>query len=146
MPNTTTPQSFIITTKSKVSSLPVKNGQMIFVKDKEKIYYDWDNKRTAYHDIEELATNTERTGLESPKNNKIYLVEEDHTLWQYVGSKWIKLTNEPNVVFANSPIDLPSLGGKADTLYIADKKLYLYNTGNSSFEEIAKDNFVWSSF
>lgn len=146
MPNTTTPQSFIITTKSKVSSLPVKNGQMIFVKDKEKIYYDWDNKRTAYHDIEELATNAERTGLESPKNNKIYLVEEDHTLWQYAGSKWIKLTNEPNVVFANSPIDLPSLGGKANTLYIADKKLYIYNTGNSSFEEIAKDNFVWSSF
>ena len=66
MPNTTTPQSFIITTKSKISSLPVKNGQMIFVKDKEKIYYDWDNKRTAYHDFVELATNAERTGLESP--------------------------------------------------------------------------------
>lgn len=145
MPTTTTPQSFIITTKSKLSTLPVKNGQMIFVKDKEKIYYDWDNKRTAFHDIEELATNSEREELESPKANKVYLVEEDHTLWQYTGTNWFKLTNEPNVVFANSPVELPSLGGKPNTLYIADKKLYIYNE-SSSFEEIAKDNFVWGSF
>lgn len=119
---------------------------MIFVKDKGKIYYDWDNKRLAYHDIIELSTNSEREDLESPVNNKCYLVEEDHTLWQYRGNSWFKLTNEPNVVFAPSPLELPSIGGKENVLYIADKKLYIYNKELSSFEEIAKDNFVWGSF
>ena len=146
MAQTSTPQSFIITTKDKLSSLNVKNGQMIFVKDKGKIYYDWDNKRLAYHDIIELSTNSEREDLESPVNNKCYLVEEDHTLWQYRSDSWFKLTNEPNVVFAPSPLELPSIGGKENVLYIADKKLYIYNKELSSFEEIAKDNFVWGSF
>lgn len=146
MPQTITPLSMVVTTKDKISQLPLKDGQMIFLKDKQRIYWDWDKKRSAYHDILELATHTDRTGLENPVNNKIYLVDEDYTLWQYRNGEWFALTREPNVVFKSSPVDLSSTPGKKDVLYVAGKQLYIYNTENSSFEEIAKQDFKWGDF
>lgn len=146
MAQTSTPQSFVITTKSKLSTLPVKNGQAIFVKDAGKIYYDWDNVRTAYHAIIELATQTDRTGMQSPSKNKFYLVEEDWSLWRYNGTSWLEILSEPGVVFTESPVTLPVDNPKANTLYVAGTQLYKYDTGTQQFVEIAKNKFVWGTF
>lgn len=144
MAQTETPQSFIITTKARLTELGVKPGQLIFVKDAQKAYYDWDGKRIAYHDIIELDTDSDRTSLQSPISNKIYLVNENYTLWQYRGGSWFQLTNEPQVVFKASPVDLKD--GKENTLYIAGKRLYIYDKAQKQFLEIAKNYFVWGTF
>ena len=45
MAQTSTPQSFVITTKQKISTLPVKNGQAIFTKVCKKSKTVKKNKR-----------------------------------------------------------------------------------------------------
>ena len=52
----TTPQTFVVTTRDRLSSLAVENGRAIFVKDANKMYYDWDDVRHAFHDVVEVAT------------------------------------------------------------------------------------------
>lgn len=146
MAQTSTPQSFVITTKQKISTLPVKNGQAIFVKDAGKIYYDWDNIRTAYHSIIELATQSDRTSLESPSKSKLYLVEEDYTLWRYNGTSWLEILSQPGIVFTESPVTLPTDDPKSNTLYIAGTQLYKYDDNTKQFVELAKNKCIWGKF
>lgn len=141
---TITPQSFVVTTSAKLSSLPLKNGQEVYVKDKGKIYYDWDNKRQAYHDIVELATDADRISLESPYTNKLYIVLETFGLWQYKGESWYPIITEPSVVFVESE-GFPTVGS-GSKLYVSGTQLYKYDINSKSYVEIAKDNFVWGSF
>lgn len=141
---TITPQSFVVTTSDKLSSLGVKNGQEVYVKDKGKIYYDWDNKRKAYHDVIELATNADRLSLEDPYTNKLYIVMENCTLWQYDGTSWHSLITEPSVIFVGSE-GFPTIGN-GSVLYVSGTQLYKYDTNSKAYVEIAKDNFVWGNF
>ena len=73
--------SVCATVRSKLSDLVIKNGQMIFVQDKHKIALDYNGKRVFYNQIEELATEQERTSLLAPVSGFYYFVIDTAVLW-----------------------------------------------------------------
>lgn len=106
--------SVCATTGSRLSDLVIKDGQLIFVQDKHRIAFDFKGKREFYNQIEEIATEEERTGIE-PIEGLFYFVINTAVLWTY-RSKWIQLTTPPqDVIFIG--VELPELGS-ANTLYV----------------------------
>lgn len=83
--------SVCTTVGSRLPSLAIKNGQLIFVRDKHKIAFDYDGKRDIYNTITELETESERTALLAPVTGMYYFVIETATLWTYQNG-WIQIT------------------------------------------------------
>lgn len=121
--------SVCATTGSRLSDLVIKDGQLIFVQDKHRIAFDFKGKRVFYNQIEEIATEEEREGIE-PEEGIFYFVISTAVLWTYRG-KWIQLTTPPqDVIFIG--VELPELGS-ANILYV-NKSGYI-----SVWDEDSKD-------
>ena len=106
--------SVCATTGSRLSDLVIKDGQLIFVQDKHRIAFDFKGRRVFYNQIEEIATEEERKGLE-PEDGVFYFVIDTAVLWRYQG-RWVQLTTPPkDVIFIG--VELPELGS-ANTLYV----------------------------
>lgn len=111
--------SVCATVGSKLSDIVIKDGQLIFVQDKHKIALDFDGKRTFYNQIEELATDADRTSMTNPVKGLFYFVIDTAVLWTYQ-DKWVPLTTPPKeVVFVGT--ELPELG-VAKTIYVDTSK------------------------
>lgn len=107
--------SLCATTSSRLSELTIKNGQLIFVQDLQRIAMDFNGKRKFYNQIEELQTDAERASMESPVNGLFYFVIETAVLWRYY-NEWIQITTTPDeIVFIGT--ELPELG-QPQTLYV----------------------------
>ena len=78
--------------KAKLDTVPITDGQIIYVKDTHELYFDVNDTRTKATDIIFLATTQEREGLENPFQSKLYFVLEDATLYFYTGNKWVSVT------------------------------------------------------
>lgn len=121
--------SVCATTGSRLSDLVIKDGQLIFVQDKHRIAFDFKGKRVFYNQIEEIATEEEREGID-PEEGIFYFVISTAVLWTYRG-KWIQLTTPPqDVIFIG--VELPELGS-ANILYV-NKSGYI-----SVWDEDSKD-------
>lgn len=115
----------ISTTNSKVKSLQVQNGQLIFVHDKHQIYMDIDNKRTLYEQIITLNTEVERSNILAPIDS-FYFVLDTAILWRYSG-EWIQITSQPakHIIFEKSYLNFPTIGD--------EKQIYIDTTENSTY-------------
>ena len=82
----------ISTTNSKLSNLPIKDGQLIFVHDSKKIALDYKNARTVYEQIQVLEKESNRTELLAPINS-FYFVVETSILWKNENVQWKQLKN-----------------------------------------------------
>jgi hypothetical protein len=104
----------VATTSSKIRSLPISDGQLVFIQDLGRIAFDFKNKRVFYNQIVELETEVDRLNLESPLDG-YYFVLGSGVLWFYK-SGWTQITEKPNnIEFID--VDLPELG-QEDKLYI----------------------------
>ena len=116
---TKTVLSVCATTANRLPDLEIKNGQMIFVKDKHKIAFDFSDKRTFYNQIEELDTEEERAAIKEPVSGSYYFVINTAVLWTYQNN-WIQLTTSPEeIVFIGT--EMPELGS-VRTLYVNKQK------------------------
>lgn len=108
MAETNVKLSVTTTTDSRLPSLEIKNGQLIFVKDAQSIALDYDDKRTLYKQIVILQTETERTSLLAPISGLFYFVEETNKLWRYQ-SGWIQINITPDDIESISEEDILNL-------------------------------------
>lgn len=135
--STTTPiLSVCATVGSKLPNLVITDGQLIFVQDKHKIALDYGGKRVFYNQIEELATDAERTSLLAPVTGCYYFVISTAVLWTYRDG-WVQITTPPkDVVFIG--IELPELGVEK-TLYVnmASKNISVWDTNASAYVVVA---------
>lgn len=107
--------SVIGTVANKLQKLPIRNGQVIFVKDKKKVALDLDGKRTFYNEIVTFDTDQERLDLLAPINGCFYFVIATAILWFYQ-DEWVQITTSPQeVIFFGTT--LPDLG-KENVLYV----------------------------
>lgn len=107
--------SVVATTASRLPDLSIKNGQLIFVKDSQKVALDLNDKRTFYNQIVVLQTDLERQSLLAPISGLFYFVIDTAVLWHYERT-WIQITASPNeIVYIG--VSLPELGS-ANTLYV----------------------------
>lgn len=110
--------SAVATTSSRVSELTIKDAQLIFVRDKQRVALDWNGVRTFYERVTILQTDDERQALAEPIAEHFYFVIGTAVLWFY-GTEWIPVTNPPQqYLFIGTK--LPEFGSE-NTLY-ADKK------------------------
>lgn len=86
--------SAIATVNSKLPDLSVKDGQMIFVQDKNTIALDFGGERRLYKQIDELATESVRTSMLAPVTGRYYFVIETSSLWTYRDG-WVQITSTP---------------------------------------------------
>lgn len=107
--------SVVATTASRLPDLSIKNGQLIFIKDSQKIALDINDKRTFFNQIVVLQTDTERTSLLAPISGLFYFVIDTAVLWHY-GQSWIQITTSPKEIIYIG-VSLPELGS-ANTLYV----------------------------
>lgn len=107
--------NLIATTSSRIRELPIKNGQLVFIRDLGRIAFDFKDKRVFYNQIVELESEAERTALENPLDG-YYFVIGSGVLWLYK-NEWIQITERPeNVLFIG--VELPQLG-EEDKLYVS---------------------------
>lgn len=83
------------TVNSKLADFTQKDGQLIFVQDKQMIALDFGGKRKIYNQIEELATETARTSLLAPVSGRYYFVMDPPILWRYQADGWVQITTPP---------------------------------------------------
>ena len=129
---TKTVLSVCATSSNRLKDLEIKNGQLIFVQDKERIAFDFGGKRKFYNQIEELNTDKERVEMTSPVNASYYFVVETAVLWTY-RDEWIQLTTPPEeIVFIGT--EIPELG-IAKTLYVnkKEKEISVWDEDKSSY-------------
>lgn len=107
--------SVIGTVANKLQKLPIRDGQIIFVKDKKKVALDLNGKRTFYNEIVTFENDQERIDLLAPINGCFYFVIDTAILWFYQ-DEWVQITTSPQeVIFFGTKI--PELG-KANILYV----------------------------
>ena len=72
---------FYYTTSDKLQELPVQNGQIIFVPDKNTLCLDMDGQRSYYQTIKTFATDQERLNATNLIKG-FYFVEETSDFWE----------------------------------------------------------------
>lgn len=109
--NTTSVLSVYTTVNSKLSDFAQKDGQLIFVQDKQMIALDFGGKRKFYNQIEELSSEESRTSLLAPITGRYYFVMDPPVLWRYQESGWVQITTPPNDVgeLSSTVVDLSNV-------------------------------------
>jgi hypothetical protein len=128
--------SVCATTSSRLPDLAIKNGQLIFIQDKCRIAFDFGDSRKFYNQINELATEYDRTSLKNPVAGSYYFVIETAVLWTYQ-NRWIQITTTPEeIVFIGA--EIPTLGS-ANKLYVNKKKkeISIWDSENNKYITVA---------
>lgn len=128
--------SVCATVGSRLADLVIKDGQLIFVKDKHKLALDYNGKRTFYNQIEEIDTEEQRKALLAPITGLYYFVIDTAVMWTYRNG-WIQITTPPSeVLFIGT--ELPELGS-ANTLYVdtANSTISVWDTATSRYQIVA---------
>lgn len=103
------------TVESKLPTLPLEDGQLIFVYDKKKIILDNHGVRTVYEQIQTIETEEQRNDLLAPIDS-FYFVIETSILWRYSNGHWNQITTSPQ-----EQIDRISAEGTKQVKAIQDK-------------------------
>lgn len=123
------------TLQSKLSQLPVSDGNLIFVTDTHTIYLDINGTRLGYTDITVLSQESDRTSILAPVEG-FYYVEETDIFWRYKEG-WKQITPDNlNPLFLGAYEDFPPTG-KDNVLYISDDATYKWDSLTSQYICIA---------
>lgn len=114
------------TVESKLPTLPLEDGQLIFVYDKKKIILDNHGVRTVYEQIQTIETEEQRNDLLAPIDS-FYFVIETSILWRYTNGHWIQITTSPQ-----EQIDRIAAEGAKQVKAVQDK-------GNEVLQSIPED-------
>lgn len=127
------------TQEKYLSTLPVQNGNIIFVADSHKVCLDMSKTRHTYQTIQEFKTDAERLALQSPYKG-FYFVEETNTIWRYSDS-WKRITNVSlnPIVYGETEEAFPQEGEK-NSLYFTDDGIFNWKEAVGKYNLIANAN------
>ena len=109
----------IATSSSRIRDLIIRDNQLIFIRDKGRIAFDSQGKRTFYNQIVELESEAERLALVNPVGG-YYFVIGSACLWLYKNG-WIPITKKPDeIIFIG--VELPELGQEGKIYVDVDDK------------------------
>lgn len=124
----------ISTVDSKLSTLPVEDGQLVFVYDKKKIVLDNHGVRTVYEQIQTIEKESQRESLLAPIDS-FYFVIETSILWRYANGHWIQITSQPaeKIISMDSYLNFPSVG-HSNQIYIDASENTTYRWDDESLK------------
>lgn len=126
-----------ITERNRLPDLPIQNGQLIFVRDKTTIAFDFGGKRTFYNQISELETDADRLAIEHPVVGTYYFVVDTAMFWTYQVSGWVAITPSPKeIVYIGT--ELPN-EGLEQTLYVnkATREISVWDESTAQYIPVA---------
>lgn len=129
--------SVIATTGSKLQDLIIKDGQLIFIQDKQRIALDFNGKRVFYNQIIILNSESDRQLILAPVEGLFYFVIETAILWTYNNSQWVQITTPAeNIIYIN---DTPPQSGKESQLFFntSKKNISVWDKESESYDVIA---------
>lgn len=128
--------SVIATKSDRLRDLLIKNGQLIFIQDRNRIAFDWGGKRSFYNSLEILETEAERAAIVRPVDG-YYFVIDSAVLWRY-DNGWTQVTSKPDEVLFIG-VELPELG-KANKLYVNKKEqsISVWNEDTDSYLRVGE--------
>lgn len=128
--------SVIATKSDRLRDLLIKNGQLIFIQDRNRIAFDWGGKRSFYNSLEILETEAERVAIVRPVDG-YYFVIDSAVLWRY-DNGWTQVTSKPDEVLFIG-VELPELG-KANKLYVNKKEqsISVWNEDTDSYLRVGE--------
>ena len=129
------------TKSERLSQLPVRNGNIIFVSDTRQICLDADGLRIPYDPIKIFDTEKERAEYDPVTG--FYFVNETNVLWRYADKAWTQLTpsNLTPIVYGKVLADFPQ-EGQSDILYVADEAIYKWDSAANQYT-IAANKTIW---
>ena len=111
---------FIATNHDKLSSIDIKDGQVIFARDEQVIYLDSESKRVAFKNILTIDTEANRETAVAIEGC-FYYVEDSKLIYRYKDAQWNCL-NSSEIIF-NDRESFPEQGD-ATKLYISENAIY----------------------
>lgn len=125
----------IATSSSRIKDLIIRDNQLIFIRDKGRIAFDSQGKRTFYNQIVELETEAERLALVNPSEG-YYFVIGSACLWHYKND-WTPITEKPEEILFIG-VELPELG-QENKLYIDtdDKEISVWDDDTGEYITVA---------
>lgn len=134
----------VYTTSVRLNELPIKNGQIIYAPDDNRICLDMQDRRFTYHTLRSFETDAERLRFIGV-NKSFYFVEETNIMWQYINNGWKQITpaNLEPVYYAEIPSRFPAQG-KENTLFYTDEGIYNWKESTQDYNLIANAN-TWGS-
>ena len=124
--------SVCATTGERLPDLAIKDGQLIFIRDRRRIAFDFKGERVFYNQIEELETEASRQNITNPAVG-YYFVIDTAVLWRYGDTGWVQLTTPPmDILFIG--VDLPELGS-LHTLYVdtANERIAVWDENSDAY-------------
>lgn len=128
--------SVVVTNANRLPDLSIKNSQLIFIRDIQRIALDFNGVRKFYNEIVELKTEQERIFL-TPVVGLFYFVIESAVLWTYQTTGWIQVTNKPeDIVYIG--VELPEMGNEK-SLYVnkEEKNISVWDDTLQDYVEVA---------
>lgn len=125
--------SLVATSSSRIRQLPIKNGQLIFLKDIGRIAFDYNDTRVFYNQIVELETEADRLMLDEPLNGYYFIIGSG-CLWFYKDG-WTQITEKPESVLCID-VELPQLGqAKEGTLYVnkTEREIAVFDSASNDY-------------
>lgn len=125
----------IATSSSRIKDLIIRDNQLIFIRDKGRIAFDSQGKRTFYNQIVELETEADRLALVNPISG-YYFVIGSACLW-YFKDGWIPITEKPEeILFVG--VELPELGQEGKIYVdIDDKEISVWNDETDEYIKVS---------
>ena len=102
-------EQIVVTNANKLPDLEIKNAQLIFIKNLQRIALDFNGVRTFYNEIVQLETDQERISILDPVEGLFYFVIDTAVLWTYQATGWIQITSKPDEIIYIGDI-LPEFG------------------------------------
>ena len=124
-----------------LSQLPVRDGNIIFLENSNKVCLDYHDKRYDYETIKTFQTDSERE-IFVPDLSGYYFVVETGCLWYY-NNGWSRITCPPEDVVTFVDIDLPTVG-RSETLYVSKKKQVISIWDTDKNEYLAVSDYTKS--
>lgn len=129
---------FIATNHNKLSSINIKDGQIIFVKDEKTIYLDSEGARVAFENILTIDSENNREQTVAIEGC-FYYVEDSKLIYRYKNAQWNCL-NSSEIVFDDKD-SFPKTGDEKK-IYISDNNIYKWNKENNEYIKIGCGNIM----
>lgn len=121
-----------------LNTLPIKNGNIIFVSDINTVCLDMNHKRIHYNTILTFPSDWDRQHYPNPQPG-FYYVKVTNILWRYDethGWKQITSSGLNPIIISQSKEDFPEQGDP-EKLYISDDGVWTWKESNWDYHLVA---------
>ena len=137
MSNTFTGLSVIGTTGERVRELPISDGQLVFIHNRNRIAFDFKGKRTFYNQVEILSTESERASIVSPMDGYYFCIDSA-VFYEYANGEWnVRVRPADGAVIICD--EYPELGQLSGKLYVNKKQreIAIWDEANNKYYAVS---------